>query len=270
MIATFRPYGAVYAMRFALLLQYRVAALAGFATQLWWGTMKILVFAAFYRSAPVQPLTLADAVTYVWLGQAFLTVLPWNADPEIAQMAETGNVGYERLKPVDTYAYWFARAIAWRTATPLLRALPMLALAALVLRATGPSAWRWRMPPTVSAACLFAFSMFLAVCLSAAITVLTNIFVTAVRTSRGVSLLNGSVTVLSGMVVPLALMPSWMQPLLFWQPCAGLVDIPYRVYFGNLAGEAAARGLFAQTLWVVLLVAAGRLFMTHTMARIDM
>ena len=43
-----RPYRAAFAARFQLMLQYRAAALAGFATQCWWGGLKVMIFAAFY------------------------------------------------------------------------------------------------------------------------------------------------------------------------------------------------------------------------------
>ena len=65
------------------------------------------------RERPRGPsITLAQAITYIWLGQAFLGLLPWNVDTEIAAMMRSGNVAYERLRPVDTYFYWFARALA--------------------------------------------------------------------------------------------------------------------------------------------------------------
>lgn len=265
-----RPYLAVFATRFQLLLQYRAAALAGFATQCWWGVMKILVLAAFFENTRNQPLTLAQTITYVWLGQAFLGVLPWNVDTEIAQMAETGNVGYERLRPVDTYGFWFARFVAFRTATPLLRAVPMFVLAALVMPALGLRDWSWQPPPGLSAAALFILSMTLTIALSASMTTLVHIGVTALRTARGVNIANGLVTALSGMVLPLALMPAWMQPFLFWQPFAGLVDIPYRIYFGNLTGAAALQGLVAQCLWILVFVLVGRACMARIMSRIDM
>ena len=85
-----RPYRAVFRARFHLLVQYRAAALAGFATQCWWGAIKVMVFAAFLRGAVASPMTLREAVDYIWLGQAFLTLLPWTADPELARMVRTG------------------------------------------------------------------------------------------------------------------------------------------------------------------------------------
>ncbi|MBV9330291.1 MAG: ABC transporter permease [Alphaproteobacteria bacterium] len=270
MFAAARPYLAVVTVRFSLLLQYRTAALAGFSTQLWWGLIKVLVLAAFYKSAPHQPLTLSQAITYVWMGQAFLAILPWFADAEIAQMAETGNVGYERLRPIDTYAYWFARALAWKTAPALLRAVPMFLVTAIALPLAGLSGWSWRAPAGPVEGAMFAASMMLTILLSAAITTLINTTVTALRTGRVAGLFTGLVTVLSGMVVPLALLPGWMQRFMFWQPFAGLVDIPYRIYFGNLAGADARYGLIAQALWIVVFVILGRALMARVMARIDM
>jgi ABC-2 type transport system permease protein len=204
------------------------------------------------------------------MGQGLLGVLPWNADPELVQMVETGNVGYERLRPVDTHAYWFMRALAWRTAAPLLRVVPMFLFAAVALPLVGLSAWSWRLPATPEAAALFLLSMTLTILLSSAMTTLINIGVAAARTGRGTGMAIGLVTVLSGMTVPLALLPAWMQTFLFWQPFAGLVDIPYRIYFANLVGVHALLGLVAQSFWLFASVLIGRMAMQSVMSRVDM
>ncbi|HEY0301795.1 MAG TPA: hypothetical protein VGC36_10700 [Rhizomicrobium sp.] len=131
------PYLAILRARFALMLQYRAAAFAGFATQCWWGAIKIMVLAAFYAGAGAQPISLAQAITYVWLGQGLLALLPWHADGEIAEAVESGNIAYERLRPVDTHLFWFARAAAQRVAGTLLRSAPMFVLAAIALPLAG-------------------------------------------------------------------------------------------------------------------------------------
>ncbi len=264
------PYFSMLRVRFALMLQYRAAALAGFVTQCWWGVIKVMVLAAFYAGAAQQPISLAQAITYTWLGQAFLALLPWQADGEIAEAVESGNIAYERLRPVDTHSFWFARAAAQRAANTLLRLVPMFAVAGVALPMLGLGAWSWRLPPTPAAASLFAVSITLTILLSSGFTVLLNIAVTALKTRRAGALAPVLVTPLSGMIVPLVLMPGWMQPFLFWQPFAGLVDIPYRIYFGNLAGAGAAAGLAAQALWVVLFIVIGRMWMRRVMARVDM
>jgi len=54
-----------------------------------------------------------------------------------------------------------------------------------------------------------------------------------------------------------------MQPFLHAQPLAGLVDIPFRIYFGGLHGIAALEGLALQAGWTVVLVGLGRLAMAR-------
>ncbi|MEA5544553.1 ABC-2 family transporter protein, partial [Limnoraphis robusta CCNP1324] len=129
---------AIVAARFQMLLQYRAAALAGFATQLFWGAIKVMVFVAFFEFAPApQPMSLPEILVYIWLGQALLALLPWNVDPEIAGHVRTGAVAYELLRPLNLYGFWFARTLAFRAAPTLLRMVPMLLFAYFALPALG-------------------------------------------------------------------------------------------------------------------------------------
>lgn len=271
MADVFRPYIAVLAARFQLMLQYRAAALAGFATQCWFGVIRILVFAAFYAGgAAGQPLSLRDAVTYTWLGQAFLAFLPWNADPDVADMVRTGAVAYERLRPVDTYAWWYARALAWSTARVLPRAALMVAFASVLLPLAGLGKWGLPPPPTWSAAGLFALSAAGMILLSAALTVILNVIMAASMSDRGANTLAAPfVNLFSGMIIPLAFFPDTLRPFLRAQPLAGLVDIPFSIYFAGLTGTDALGAIALQFLWVVVLVLLGRWWLGAVMGRLQ-
>jgi ABC-2 type transport system permease protein len=267
-----RPYLAAFRARFQLLLQYRAAALAGFATQLWWGAIRIMVFAAFYGvHAAAAPISLADAITYVWLGQALLAMSPWVADPEIGQAVRTGGVGYDRLRPLDAYGYWYARSLGWMLARALPRAVLMVLAAGIVLPIVGLGAWAWRPPSGVMAALLFVPAFVLMAALGAAILMVANIIVAASLNERGVNaVLTPLVIVFSGMLLPLDFYPDALRPFLHVQPFAGLVDIPFRIYFADLAGAAALQGLALQAGWTLVLVAIGRLAMERMMRRLEM
>lgn len=264
------PYLSVLRARFQLMLQYRTAAWAGVATQFWFGAIRVMTLVAFYVGAGQQPMNLPQIVTYIWLGQAFLAMLPWAPDAEIAAAVESGNVGYERLRPVDTYALWFARALAWRVANTTLRAGPVFILAGLILPLTAMAEWRWRLPAGEMAAALFVVSMMLTALLSAAFTVLLNVVLVRVKTPRVGNIAMGFTNLFSGLVIPLALFPNWSQPFLLWQPFAGLADIPFRIYTGALEGGMAIQGLASQALWVVLLALLGRWWLDRVFAHIDM
>jgi ABC-2 type transport system permease protein len=95
--------------------------------------------------------------------------------------------------------------------------------------------------------------------------------VAASLNERGINaVLTPLVIVLSGSLVPLDFFPDSLRPFLHAQPLAGLVDIPFRIYFADLRGTAALQGLALQAGWTVVLVGLGRLAMAHMMRRLDM
>jgi len=270
MTAAIRPYVAVVRARFSVLLQYRAAAVAGFLTQCWWGGIKVMVLTAFFAASSSTPMTLPQAIDYVWLGQALFTMLPWSGDPDVARMVRTGDVAYERLRPLDTYAFWYSRAVARRTANPTLRAIPMLLTAGVLFRLIGWCAYALRAPSGVEAALLFTASIGLVIGLSAAVSALMDTLTVATLSERGVTLLVGPlIIVFSGSLVPLPLFPDWSQPILRNQPFAGLMDTPFRIYSGHLAGGDAALALARQAAWTVALVIIGRALMARVMTRLQ-
>ena len=263
------PYLAVLRARFLLVLRYRAAAAAGFATQAWFGVISVMVLAAFYHGAGPQPLSLTQAIGYVWLGQGLLVLLPWNADPEIADMVVSGAVAYERLRPLDTYFCWYARAVAWILARLLPRAVPMFILAGLILPWTGLAAWGLTPPASAADGLLFAVSISLTLLLSAAMTLVINLVVVATMTARGANLMAAAVVnLLSGLIVPLPLFPAWMHGFLFIQPFAGLSDIPFRIYVGQLGVAGALPGIGVQACWVLALIVLGRRGLAGVMSRL--
>jgi ABC-2 type transport system permease protein len=269
-----RPYAAAFAARFQLMLQYRAAALAGFATQCWWGGIKVMVYTAFFTATShtgPTPISLAQAITYTWLAQAMLTLNPWSGDPEIAQAIRTGGVGYDRLRPLDTYGWWYVRAAAWMCARALPRAALMFALAGVALPLLGLDAWAWKPPANLAQAGLFAISLVLIVVLSSAFVMLMNIVAVATMDERGINTLVAALLIpLSGNLLPLALYPDGFQTFLLYQPFAGFLDIPLRIYFGGLTGPAAWGGIALQVFWAMLFIAIGCVWLARQMQRLQM
>jgi len=266
----FRPYRAILTARFQMLLQYRAAALAGLWTQIFFGLVLLMTYEAFYRSTVLrQPMTFAEIVTYVWLGQALLAMLPWNADPEIRAMIRSGAVAYELCRPIDLYSLWYVRALALRTAPTILRAVPMCVIAAVVLPLIGLGEWRLAGPPSIASAAAFGATLVCTLLLGCALTTLINISLLWTISGEGaVVLLTSLVTLLSGMIVPLPLFPDWAQPVVQALPFAGLVDLPFRVFTGHIPAGAVASVLQRQTFWTIALVVFGRWLLSQGMRRV--
>ena len=248
-------YLAVAAARFKMLLQYRVAALAGFGTQVFWGLIRVMIFVAFFEavSSP-QPMSLSEVVAYIWLGQGMLALLPWNVDAEIANQIRSGDVGYELLRPLDLYGYWFARTLAFRAAPTLLRLMPMLVFAYFVLPLIGLGEWAL-MPPAAGAGLPFVLAAVGMVVLSTAFTMVMHITLMWTISGEGINrIMPGIVPILSGLIVPLPLFPDWLQPLLYWQPFRGMADAPFRIYSGHIPLSEVWLELAMQWIWVGIIV----------------
>jgi len=257
-----KAYRAIISARFRMFLQYRAAAIAGVGTQLFFGLVLIMIYEAFYRSSSApKPMSYPQVVTYVWLGQAFLAMLPWYTDYEIYGLIRTGAVAYELLRPVDLYAFWYCRILASRSASTLLRAVPIFLIAGLFLGL--------RPPPTLASAAAWALAMLGALLLGCSISVLTMLSLLWTTSGLGITqLVSTVVLVLSGMSVPLPLFPDWARPILDVLPFRGLVDVPFRLYNGSLPPEEVLPLFLQQLAWTAGLVLLGRWLLGRGMRRL--
>ncbi len=264
-----RRYWAVISTRFRMLLQYRAAAVAGIFTQSFWGFVRIMVLEAFYRSnTGASPMNLPEMAAYVWLGQALLAILPWNADPEVRSMVRTGSVAYELARPIDLYGMWYARSIAIRTAPTLLRCIPMTIFAMFVLPLIGLGEWRLIPPPSVACGLAFAIVVVGAIALSCAFTMLVNLAVLWTMSVDGLTVIAVTLVIVgSGMVIPLPLFPAWSQWIFRSLPFAGMVDLPFRLYSGNIPARDLVWVMLHQWIWVAMLVLLGRWWLSHLTQR---
>jgi ABC-2 type transport system permease protein len=259
-------YFSFFRMRFLTLIQYRTAALAGVCTQWVFGMMKVLVLYAFYQSSDAsQPMLFYQAATYVWIGQAMLGIQPWSVDAEIANSVLTGQVAYELTRPLDIYAMWFARTFALRTAPTLLRAVPQFIIAIFIV----PAPYHMTLPTPCGLAAWLA-TILLAALLSTAFTSLMHtLILRTVRAEGVVRFMPVLVMLLSGMVVPLRLMPDWVQPFMRLQPFAGLMDLPSQLFSGSLAPANVVWVVSLQLFWTGAFVLAGRLLMKNGLSRLS-
>jgi ABC-2 type transport system permease protein len=256
-------YGSYFAARFRTLLQYRGAAIGGMVTQVFFGVIMIMVYEAFYRSSSVaQPMTITQVRSYVWLGQAFLGMLPWNVEGEQRALVRSGAVAYELLRPVRLYSLWFARSLAWRTAPTLMRCVPILVLAFAF--------FGLRLPPTPAAGAAWAVSMAGALLLSAAMTTLLTVVLLWTVSGEGVNVIFTALVILcSGMNIPLPLFPDWIRGAMEFLPFRGLVDSPYRLYVGYARPADVLGLLLQQAGWSAAIALGGILLMRRGLRRLS-
>lgn len=256
-----RPYLAMLKTRLRLHLQYRVAALAGAGTQVFWGLVRMMIFTAFYASASTgQPMNLTQVVSYIWLGQAFILLTLLGPDGELQQMIRSGNVACEFIRPVDLYTMWYIRHLAKVAAPAAMRSIPILLLATVM---------GWLVWPDVPTALAAGAAIVGGALLAAAISTLMTLSIFWTLSSQGIrAVLNTATFVFSGMTVPLPLLPKAIQPLLAAMPFRGLADLPFRLFTRQLPLEHWPAVLGQQLAWTAALMLLGRWVMARATRRV--
>jgi ABC-2 type transport system permease protein len=245
-------YWAIMKMRMKVLLQYRAAAGAAMIAQIFWGILMTMILRSFYASVSnPEPITLSQSITFIWLGQSLLQLLPWTIDKEIESQIKNGNVAYELIRPLDLYASWFVRSMAMRLIPTLMRCIPIFVIASWCFGLEPPVSW--------NAGCIFCISIICAIFLASAITTLVLISLFWTISGEGIQRLLPHLSLfLSGVSIPLPLFPQWMQFFMNVQPFRGIMDIPCRIYTGVISQDYAWFYVGFQIAWIIALVWIGQ------------
>ncbi|WP_066390411.1 ABC transporter permease [Neobacillus mesonae] len=251
-----KVYLSVLKLRLGMGMQYRTAALAGVATQFFWGFIMIMVFEAFYEHASsTPPISLKELTQYIWLQQAFLVfVMMWFRDNELFDLITSGNIAYELCRPNGLYGFWYAKLLAQRLSSAILRCFPILIIAYFL-----PDPYNLEFPHSISAFLLFVSSLFLGLFLLVSISMFLYISVFITLSPMGSLLVFGVLSeFFAGLIIPVPLMPDWLQKIANVLPFRWTADFPFRVYSGNIPEHEAAIGLLVQMAYLLVLILLGR------------
>lgn len=246
-----RLYVEVARSSFRRYLAYRAATLAGLFTNSVFGVLLASVYVALYRDraagASVAGFTITELLTFVWISQALIAVVGLWGWWEIAQSIQSGDVVSDLMKPFNYYGYWVARDAGRAGAQLLMRGAPTLLIGALLYDIATPArAVDWL---------AFAASVVLAVGLSFALRFLLNISAFWLLDITGINSLSAAViNLFSGMLLPLAFFPGWLETTANLLPFRAMITSPIQAYLGQ--GNPALI-LTGQAAWLVVLVGVG-------------
>lgn len=241
---------------------YRAAAMAGLATNFFFGLLRAAVMVALYgNQTQVNGLTLQDAITFTGLSQAgiaFLSLFGWL---EIVYSVNSGQVGADLLKPMGYFSFWMAQDLGRSLVNLLLRGFTIMAFYALVFDITVPSSsGQWiALVLAVSFAWMTSFSWRFLINLSA---FWSPIAVGFCRLFFAMSWF------LSGFFMPLRFFPEWFQRLCYLTPFPQMINTPVEIYLGTLSSAQTVQALTTQVAWILLLVISGQLVLSAGVRRL--
>lgn len=257
-----RLYAAVAAGGFRRYATYRMATAAGVFTNTVFGLILVYTYLALWDERPhLGGYDQAQAVTYVWLGQALFAALAIQGggiENELMERIRTGEIAIDLYRPADLQL-WFLAADLGRSAFQLLG------------RGVIPFAFgAWFFPVALPRDPLVWLAFLVAVLLGAVVSFAIRFLVAL----SGFWLLDGTgvlqlllVTGLfcSGMTLPLNVFPGGLGEVVRALPWSALLQLPADV----LMGEADPLRTFAfQAGWAVALLGAGRLVQAAATRRV--
>ena len=252
-----KKYLSFFRLRFAMGLQYRVAALAGIVTQFVLGFMEVMIFRAFYQAdASAFPMSLSATTSYIWLQQAFLAFFAaWMMENEIFDSIVNGNIVYELCRPISIYNMWFARSLANRLSRAVLRCFPILMVAAFV-----PAPYGMEAPASLYHFVFFVITMALGLAVTVSFCMLVYVLTFFTISPQGLRMLFVSaVEFFAGAVIPLPFFPEKVQKVMELLPFASMQNVALRIYSGSMDQAQMEKAILLQVFWLIAITMTGKL-----------
>lgn len=242
---------------------YRASTLAGIFTNTVFGFILAYTMRAVFRERPtIDGFDAVDAVTFTFVAQGLLMVVgTFGSDLEMAQRVRTGEVAMDLSRPYDYQAWWAAVAYGKSFFYAWTRAAPPFLAGALVMHVRLPEhAWMW--PAFVAGVVLGAGVSF-------AFGFLVQLSAFWVLDHRGPAQIAWMpAQFLAGTFVPIFLMPDGLEQVARMLPFAAMIQLPVEIFLGKHSGLDLARLYSLQALWMLVLLALGRLVLARAVRRV--
>jgi ABC-2 type transport system permease protein len=243
-----RIYSALLLAGYRRQAAYRLALVSGLVTNAFFGVVRTTVFLALYRDRGlVGGLGFSDALTYTWLLEAIFPVIWASWIWEFPESVRSGDFAVELLRPGDPYLRFGAFDLGRSLNVLVTRAVPVLAVAALVLPL--------HLPTTPGGVLALSASVVLAVAIAFQMRFLFGMAAFWTPDYRAAySLVSPFLYLATGFVIPVDYFPGALRALAQGSPLYSLMMAPVRVAIGRSPGLA----LTGQLLWLVALAAMTR------------
>ena len=232
-------------------LQYKVAAIAGIATQVFWGILYCFVYQAFYSNASILDISFSELISYVWLNQAFIALIYISTkDVDILESITDGTVAYELVRPYHLYNWWYLKLLAGKLSSCALRFIPIILLGFLL-----PAPYNLSLPFSILSFILFLISLLLGTLLLCGILMIIHTITFYTVNYKGIFSISFSIiTLLSGFIIPVPLLPDIVKKVTYYMPFRLMSDLPFRIYSGNINTVVALKDISLQLIWVVIII----------------
>jgi ABC-2 type transport system permease protein len=243
-------------------LAYRAANLAGITTNTFFGAIYVYVYVALFQTrSQVGGLDLRDTITYAVLTQSLLMVMSTFGNHDLSNTVVSGEIVTDLSRPVDFYGYWAAIDFGRAVYFILFRGFPTFFIGMLLFRP--------RLPQDPFAFFAFGTAILLGLAVSFAFRFIGSSLAFWTVDAVGIRHLTETIVIFfSGFAVPLNFFPAPLRWVAERLPFSSLAHLPVSAYLGTLNAAELLQALAWQLLWLLVLVALGRLLLAKMQRRL--
>ncbi|MFD0689423.1 ABC transporter permease [Actinomadura fibrosa] len=229
---------------------YPIGSLAEALTNTAFGFMRAYVLIALWHERPaLGGYDATDAVTFCFLTQALIGPLQIFGGMELTERIRSGDVAIDLHRPVGLQGWWLADDLGRAAGSLALRGGPPLLAGALAFP------FRWPGPAGTAA---FAAAVLLGALVGFGLRYVVALGTFWLHDDRGLNAVTLVMSLfLSGMILPLVVLPGRLGALARALPWAAQIQVPADVFLGRRTGADLPAALAFQAAWAAALLAAG-------------
>lgn len=241
------PYRSIAGATFQQSVAYRTTTFMNVGLTFIWVVILYYLWRAAYSSRPaIEGYTWHEMRTYIVLAYGLNALVGWRIGSGMMRTIRSGDVLLDYVRPLNYAGTQLARAAGGAVVE---------GFSSVILVALIGGLWLHLLPPAGAVnTALFVLAVVLGFITKALVVFLVSLLV--FWTQSGVGLMwtqQAVVQVLSGAIVPLALMPGWLRVVAEWAPLRGIVSTPLTFYLGKASGTQPLVLLGTQVVWLVVL-----------------
>jgi len=215
-------------------------------TFIWVIILYYLWRAAYSERASIAGLSWDQMRTYVVIAYGINALVGWRTGTAMMAAIRTGDVVFEMVRPLNYCTTQLARALGFTVVEGGISMIFTLVIGLAFLHIQAPA--------SLASGLLFVLALIIGFLTKVLVVFLVSLL--TFWTLNGMGLMwsqQAIMQILSGTIVPLALMPGWLQFVAKVLPLRGIVSTPLEFYLGNAGGWDAVGLIGLQAVWLTAL-----------------
>jgi ABC-2 type transport system permease protein len=260
-------YSAFVRTAFLNMLAYRMRYFTGIITYLLFVSVNYFIWQAVYAGSPdthtINGYTFAEMVTYVSIAWMSRSLYFSSIDNEIDEIVKSGQISVYLIRPVNFHLMMLTQAAGESVFRLVFFTLPISIVILLIFPVSPPA--------SLEHGIMFLLSTFLSFFILAEVNFLVGLSAFYLKSIQGISRAKYFIVqLLSGLLLPIAFFPDWLQSILGFLPFSSIAFLPLQCYLGKTSLGNFPEVILTQLGWGLALATLSHFMWQRAVAKLTL